>query len=462
MRVEPLKGFRRFKSPHPRLKQLVQELVMPTYRIAIVGAGPAGYFSAQALQNSQDEERTFAIDLFERLPTPWGLVRSGVAPDHPKIKTVAKVFEKIANDPNFRLFGNVELGRDVSIEQLKENYDAVILATGTSVGRKLGIPGEDLIGSLSAADFVSWYNGHPDYVNCHIPLNGKNAIVIGAGNVAMDCGRMLALDPAELDSTDIADHALVALHQSFIRNVTIVGRRGPEHAAFTSPEIRELPKLEYTDVLIAQSEIESAKVRVAEQLEANKELRNNLEAMLEVSQAPAKNHERKLAINFLLTPLEIIGSEKVESIRFARNEVMNDKVSATSEIIDLPCDLVITAIGYQVLPIPGIEFAHGKVINENGFVADNLYVVGWAKRGPSGVIGTNKSDSSEVVKLLLEKLPSAAKQNSDISKIFAKHQVVTQSGWQKINKAEVGQGEAIGKPRRKLTAWSDLLSLGRE
>jgi ferredoxin--NADP+ reductase len=435
---------------------------MPTYRIAIVGAGPAGYFSAQALQNSQDEERTFTIDLFERLPTPWGLVRSGVAPDHPKIKTVAKVFEKIASDPNFRLFGNVELGRDISIEQLKENYDAVILATGSSVGRKLEIPGEDLAGSLSAADFVPWYNGHPDYVNVAVPLNGKNAIVIGAGNVAMDCGRMLALDPAELDSTDTADYALTAMHLSSIRNVTIVGRRGPEHAAFTSPEIRELPKLENTDVLIAQSEIESAKERVAEELEGNKELRNNLEAMLEVSQSESKNHERKLAINFLLTPLEIIGKETVEAIRFVRNEVINDKVTATSEIIEMPCDLVISAIGYQALPIPGVEITSGKVVNENGFVADNLYVVGWGKRGPSGVIGTNKSDSSEVIKLLIEKLPAAAKEDSDISKIFTNHQVITQSGWQKINKTEVEQGEQVGKPRRKVTDWKDLLSLGQE
>ena len=452
----------RFKSSRLRQEQLVQEPVMPTYRIAIVGAGPAGYFSAQALQNSQDENRVFAIDLFERLPTPWGLVRSGVAPDHPKIKTVAKVFEKIAGDPNFRLFGNVELGRDVSIEQLKENYDAVILATGSSVGRKLGIPGEELAGSLSAADFVPWYNGHPDYVNVAVPLNGTNAIVIGAGNVAMDCGRMLALDPRELDSTDTADHALAELHESAIRNVIIVGRRGPEHAAFTSPEIRELPKLENTDVIISNSEIEAAKIRVAGELEENKELRNNLEALLEVSQTPPKNSERKLAINFLLTPLEIIGNEKVEAIRFTRNEVIDGKVSGTSEIIEMPCDLIITAIGYQVLPIPGAEFANGKVINENGFVSGNLYVVGWAKRGPSGVIGTNKSDSSEVIKLLIGKLPPAAKENSDISKTFANHQVITQSGWQKINKTEVEQGEAVGKPRRKVAVWKDLLSLGQQ
>lgn len=435
---------------------------MPTYRIAIVGAGPAGYFSAQALQNSQDENRVFAIDLFERLPTPWGLVRNGVAPDHPKIKSVAKVFEKIAGDPNFRLFGNVELGRDISIEQLKENYDAVILATGSSVGRTLGIPGEELPGSLSSADFVPWYNGHPDYVNCNVPLIGKNAIVIGAGNVAMDCGRMLALDPAKLDCTDTADYALAAFHQSSIRSVTIVGRRGPEHAAFTSPEIRELPKLENTDVIISNSEIEAAKTRVAGELEENKELRNKLEALLEVSQSESKSNERTLAINFLLTPLKITGNKKVEAIRFARNQVINNKVSETTEIIEMPCDLVISAIGYQVLSIPGVKIANGRIVNENGFVADNLYVVGWAKRGPNGVIGTNKSDSSEVIKLLLEKLPSAAKENMDIAKILTSHQVITQSGWQKINKAEVEQGETVGKPRRKLTVWSDLISLGQE
>lgn len=435
---------------------------MQRYKIAVVGAGPAGYFSVQALQNSQDENRVFSIDLFERLPTPWGLVRSGVAPDHPKIKTVAKVFEKIASDPNFRLFGNIEIGRDISIEQLKENYDAVILATGSSIGRKLGIPGENLRGSLSAADFVPWYNGHPDYVNVAVPLNGKNAIVIGAGNVAMDCGRMLALDPAKLDCTDTADYALAAFHQSSIRSVTIVGRRGPEHAAFTSPEIRELPKLENTDVIISNAEIEAAKTRVAGELEENKELRNKLEALLEVSQSESKSNERTLAINFLLTPLKITGNKKVEAIRFARNQVINNKVSETTEIIEMPCDLVISAIGYQVLSIPGVKIANGRIVNENGFVADNLYVVGWAKRGPNGVIGTNKSDSSEVIKLLLEKLPSAAKENMDIAKILTSHQVITQSRWQKINAAEVEQGETVGKPRRKVTSWKDLLSLGQE
>ena len=213
---------------------------MAHYSIAIVGAGPAGYFTAQAFQNAQSEDRTFVIDLFERLPTMWGLVRSGVAPDHPKIKTVAKVFEKVAAEPNFRLFGNIEIGKDIDIEDLTSRYDAVVMCTGSAIGRKLGIPGEDLIGSISAAEFVPWYNAHPDYADLEIDLSGDTAVVIGAGNVAMDCARILAINPSELDTTDTAEHALAHLHASNIRKVYIAGRRGVEHAAFTAPELREI------------------------------------------------------------------------------------------------------------------------------------------------------------------------------------------------------------------------------
>ena len=223
---------------------------MAKYSIAIVGAGPSGYFAAQALQNLETEDLKFAIDLIERLPTPWGLVRSGVAPDHPKIKSVSKVFEKIATAGNVSLFGNVEVGRDISLDTLKDKYDAVVIASGTSLGKKLGIPGEDLPNSLSAADFVPWYNGHPDYVDTNLDLNSDTAIVIGAGNVAMDCARMLALDPTELDATDTADHAIAALKKSKIRKVYICARRGAEFAAFTAPELRELPDLEHTNVII--------------------------------------------------------------------------------------------------------------------------------------------------------------------------------------------------------------------
>jgi len=266
---------------------------LTVFRIAIVGAGPAGYFAAQALQNLQNDERSFSIDMIERLPTPWGLVRSGVAPDHPKIKTVSKVFEKIATSEGFQLFCNVELGKDISIEELTNNYDAVVIATGTNKGRKLGIPGEHLRGSLSAAEFVPWYNAHPDYVNVDVPLDTDTAVVIGAGNVALDVARMLALEPKELDCTDTANHALDDLHKSSIRTVHVFGRRGPEHAAFTSPELRELPKLEHTDVEIGECDIEDALTRVGGAGEIAKEVKSNLDAMMAI----AKQKRRAMNVN---------------------------------------------------------------------------------------------------------------------------------------------------------------------
>ena len=380
---------------------------MPSYKVAIVGAGPAGYFAAQALQNLQTEELQFTIDMIERLPTPWGLVRSGVAPDHPKIKTVAKVFEKIATAGNFRLFGGVELGADISIEQLKEMYDAVVIATGSSIGKKLGIPGEDLPGSISAAQFVPWYNAHPDFADFNVDLNGSTAVVIGAGNVAMDVARMLALEPSELDTTDTADHAIDALKASAIREVVISARRGPEHAAFTSPELRELPKLEHTNVLMAKSDIEAAIVRAGSEIE--KETKSNLDAMLLISEKEATGHDRTMKFQFLATPVEIKGS--------------------------------------------------GKVVNNEGRVSENLYVVGWAKRGPSGVIGTNKSDAADVMKLLLEDL-KAAKNSGDISELLPANKIISQANWEAINAAEIAAGEPLGKPRRKAVTREELLSLG--
>jgi ferredoxin--NADP+ reductase len=431
-----------------------------TYRVAIVGAGPAGYFTAQALNNSCDNDQNFLIDMFDRLPTPWGLVRSGVAPDHPKIRTVTKVFEKIAAEPNYRYFGNVELGRDVHISDLEKLYDVVVLATGTSLGKKLGIPGEDLPGVISAADFVPWYNGHPDYVDVNPSLTGKYALVIGAGNVAMDCGRMLALVPHELSSTDIADHALEVFHNSSISDVTIVGRRGPEHAAFTSPELRELPKLDQTDVFIDSQQITEAIARVGNRMESEKDLRSNLEAMREIAHAEHRGNERRLSLAFLLTPLEILGDGKVERVRFSVNKVIDDKVIATDESIDLPCDLLISAIGYEGLEIPGVSNERGRIANNDGRVREGVYVVGWAKRGPSGVIGTNKSDSSEVVKKIIAELPATPKGAVDISGSLSGGKVVTHDGWSAINAAELSAGQALGRPRRKVVSWSELLSLG--
>jgi ferredoxin--NADP+ reductase len=423
---------------------------MPQYKVAIVGAGPAGYFAAQALQNLQSEELQFSIDMIERLPTPWGLVRSGVAPDHPKIKTVAKVFEKIATAGNFRLFANVELGTDVSIEQLKDMYDAVVIATGSAVGKKLGIPGEDLPGSISAAHFVPWYNAHPDFADFKIDLNCETAVVIGAGNVAMDVARMLALEPSELDPTDTADHAIDALKASAIREVVISARRGPEHAAFTSPELRELPKLEHTNVLMAKSDIEAAIDRAGSEIE--KDTKSNLDAMLLISEKEATNHDRTMKFQFLATPVEIKGADKVEEVVFQK--------TGSDEKFSIKCGLVITAIGYEAASIPGVPYERGKVVNNEGRVSENLYVVGWAKRGPSGVIGTNKSDAADVMKLLVEDLKEA-KNNGGISEILPADKFVSQANWEAINAAEIAAGEPLGKPRRKFVSREELYQIAR-
>ena len=421
---------------------------MSSYKVAIVGAGPAGYFAAQALQNLQTEELQFSIDMIERLPTPWGLVRSGVAPDHPKIKTVSKVFEKVANAGNFRLFGDVELGTDISIEQLKDMYDAVVIATGSAIGKKLGIPGEDLPGSISCAEFVPWYNAHPDFHDIDVPLDCETAIVIGAGNVAMDVARMLALEPSELDATDTADHAIAALKASAIRKVVLSARRGPEHAAFTSPELRELPKLEHTNVFMAKPDIEAAIVRAGSEIE--KDTKSNLDAMLLISEKEATSHARTMKFQFLATPVEIKGNARVEEVVFQR--------TGSDERFSIKCGLVITAIGYEAASIPGIPYERGKVVNNEGRVAENLYVVGWAKRGPSGVIGTNKSDSTEVMKLLVEGLKTA-KTNGDVTNLLKDKSHVSQEKWEAINASEVAAGEPLGKPRRKFVHRKDLLNI---
>jgi ferredoxin--NADP+ reductase len=418
--------------------------VLLKFKVAIVGAGPAGYFAAQALQNLANEDRSFEIDMIERLPTPWGLVRSGVAPDHPKIKTVAKVFEKIASHETFRLFANVEIGSEISIAQLQEKYDAVIIATGSSLGKTLGIPGENLRGSLSAAVFVPWYNAHPDFVGVDTPLDADTAVVIGAGNVAMDVARMLALEPNELDPTDTADHAIDAFKESNIRKVYISARRGPEHAAFTSPELRELPKLEHTNVVMNKSDIEAAIMRAGD--EPEKDVKSNLDAMLLIAENPKTEHERTMEFLFQHTPKEILGTDRVEGVVY----------STPNGDVTIKCGLVITAIGYQAQGIEGVPYENGKVINNDGHVQDNLYVVGWAKRGPSGVIGTNKSDAAAVMELLVSGL-KAPKTAGDISELITHQVVVSQGDWEKINEAEVAAGEAKGKPRVKSVEREALL-----
>ena len=430
------------------------------YRISIVGAGPAGYFTAQALQNAQTDGLTFQIDMIERLPTPWGLVRSGVAPDHQKIKTVSKVFEKIAKEPNFRLFANVEMGKDISLRDLREHYDAVVLSTGASKGRRLGIPGEDLSNSLSAADFVPWYNAHPDYANTEVDLSCGTAVVLGAGNVAMDVARLLAIDPTELDPTDVAEHALLKLKESNIRTVIICGRRGPEHAAFTAPELRDLPKLENTDVYIDEKQIKDATERINIGGEIEKDLKNNLEAMKLIAKQSKKGVNRKLKIKFLSTPIEIKGNKKVEEVVFTINKVENGRVISTNETFAIKTGLVITAIGYDSVEYPGITIENGRINNIAGHIEHNVYTTGWAKRGPTGVIGTNKSDSSDVVNLIIENLKEPKVSGGITALLKSGHEVIDQLAWEKINASEVISGEIAGKPRVKEVKREKLINLG--
>jgi len=432
-----------------------------TYKVAIVGAGPAGYFTAQAFQQAQRDDLLFAIDMIERLPTPWGLVRSGVAPDHPKIKSVSKVFENIAKEPNFRLFANVELGKDVSLKDLRDQYDVVVLATGAPRGRKLGIPGEELKNSLSAAEFVPWYNAHPDFVDVEVDLSGDTAVVIGAGNVAMDVARILAIDPTELDTTDVAEHALAKLKQSNIRTVIICGRRGPEHAAFTAPELRDLQKLENTDVYIDSKQIQEATKHIEEMDEVEKYLRSNIEAMKAIAAHEKKGVARKLEIKFLSTPIEIKGNDKVVEIRFQRNKTDSGKVIATNETFSIKTGIVITAIGYDSCEYHGVSIESGRVSNIAGHVDHNVYVVGWAKRGPTGVIGTNKSDSTDVVDLIIENLKESKSSVGITALLKSGHEVIDQTAWEKINASEVISGEIVGKPRLKEVDWKRLINLGR-
>ena len=421
---------------------------MLQFKVAIVGAGPAGYFAAQALQNAADADRSFQIDMIERLPTPWGLVRSGVAPDHQKIKTVSKVFEKIAADRYFRLLANVEVGRDVTIAQLQERYDAVIVATGSALGKHLGIPGEELRGSLSAAVFVPWYNAHPDFTSVDIPLDTDTAIVIGAGNVAVDVARMLAQEPSELERTDTADYALTALKAGGIRRVLVSARRGPEHAAFSSPELRELLRLKHTDVLMQKSDIDAAVIRAGDG--ADKDVRSNLDAMRLIEETSKGERERSLEFLFHHTPRQILGTDRVEGVVF----------STPNGDVTIQCGLVITAIGYQAQEIDGVPYESGKVVSIAGRVRDNMYVVGWAKCGPVGVIGTNKSDAAAVVGMLISDLQNP-KNREDITDLLTHKTVVSQEDWQRINQAEVAAGEPLGKPRRKLLHRDHMLAVSK-
>ena len=388
-------------------------------RVAIVGSGPAGFYAAEQLLKREDVAVT--VDMFDRLPTPFGLVRAGVAPDHPKIKSVIRVYEKTAARDGFQFFGNVEIGADVSVAELEQRYHAVISAYGTAVDRQLGIPGEDLPGSHSATEFVNWYNAHPDFADHDFDLSVKRAVVIGNGNVAADVARMLALPHGELNITDTANHAISKLADSGVEEIVVLGRRGPAQAAFTNPEVRELGELTDADIVIdpAEMELDPASRAYFESDDCDPTNRRNVEIFTEFSQRSPEGKPKRVVMRFCCSPVEIRGEGRVESIVIGRNALEADESGRiravdTGEREEIECGLVLRSIGYKGTGLEGIPFdaARGLIPNESGRVLDpesgdqvaGHYAVGWIKRGPSGVIGTNKKDALDTVGSIFDDL----------------------------------------------------------
>ena len=435
------------------------------YRVAVVGAGPAGYYAAQHLLAS--EAPVVAVDMFDRLPTPWGLVRAGVAPDHPRIKSVSAQFAEIASHPRYRFFGNVEFGRDVSRQDLLSRYDAVLYAIGARSERKLNIPGENLPGSLAASDFVAWYNGHPDHAALAPDLSGTRAVVIGNGNVAIDVARMLLLPPEALRETDTADHAIAAFASSTIREVTIIGRRGPAQATFTTPELRELADIEGLDVGIDEPDL--LDVPLPDEIPDVKRIQRNINALRKYG-AGSSTGERRMRFRFLRSPVELVGSDRVEGVVASVNalETVNGRVRAvdTGRTETIPADLVVRAVGYRGLPLPGVPFddASATIPNDLGIVAggDREYVAGWIKRGPSGVIGTNRGDGEESADSLIANLAGASRAAAPEAICDWLRQVcpgaIDHAGWTAIDRHETIAGEASGRPRVKLVTIDDMLA----
>jgi ferredoxin--NADP+ reductase len=428
-------------------------------RVAVVGSGPAGFYAAGALLAA---ERPVEVDLIERLPTPWGLVRLGVAPDHPKLKTVSRAFERIAEQPGFRFLGNVEVGRDLQHADLVRLYDAVIYAVGAQTDRRLGIPGEDLPGSWAATEFVAWYNGHPDYQQLAFDLDVERAVVIGNGNVALDVARMLALTRAELAPTDATDASIEAIASSPIREIVVVGRRGPAQASFTTPELQEMGELAGADVAVDAGELEGAQPR-----DANAE--RNLAVLREFAARPARGKPRRVVFRFFRSPLAIVGSERVEAVELARTELDEYERAVPTGVRErLACGLVFRSVGYLGLALPGVPFdpRSGTIPNEGGRVAPGVYCAGWIKRGASGVIGTNKKDAAETVGALLEdaaagrleRKPEASAAAVDALLAARGVRVVEYPGWLAIDEVERAAGEKLGRPRVKLCSWSELLA----
>jgi ferredoxin/flavodoxin---NADP+ reductase len=443
-------------------------------RIAVVGSGPAGFYAAGALL---DAETPVEVDMIERLPTPWGLVRLGVAPDHPKLKTVSRAYERIALKPGFRFLGNVEVGRDLTHADLTRLYDAVVYAVGAQSDRRLDIPGEDLAGSWSATEFVAWYNGHPDFQELPFDLDVERAVVIGNGNVALDVARMLALTPEELAPTDTTDPAIDAIGGSTIRDIVVVGRRGPAQASWTTQELKEMGELAGADVVVNADELELDPVSAAS-LEHDTNARRNMDVLREFAARERTGKPVTVRFLFFRSPVALHGDDKVEAIELARNRLEEREgrlvAVATDEHETLECGLVFRSVGYRGVPLPQLPFDErrgtirnegGRVVADDGDHVEGVYCAGWIKRGPTGIIGTNKKDATETVELLLEDVregrlihkPSAT--SAAVEELLAERdaRVVLYSGWGAIDEVERGAGEKLGRPRIKLRTWDELL-----
>ena len=448
-------------------------------RVAVVGSGPAGFYAAAALL---DAEAPIEVDMIERLPTPWGLVRLGVAPDHPKLKTVSRAFERTAQKPGFRFFGNVEVGRDLSHADLTRLYDAVIYAFGAQSDRRLGIPGEDLPGSWSATELVAWYNGHPDFQELEFDLNVERAVVIGNGNVALDVARMLALTPEELAPTDTTDPAIEAIGSSTIREIVVVGRRGPAQASWTTQELKELGELAGADVFVDPAELELDPASEAS-LEHDTNSKRNLEVLREFASREPTGKPVTVRLRFLASPVALHGEDRVESIELVRNrlEDQDGRLVAvpTDDHETLECGLVFRSVGYRGVGLPELPFdeRRGTIRNELGRVVDaggnhvaRSYCAGWIKRGPTGIIGTNKKDAAETVAQLLEDIDAGRIAHREevtpeaAEALIAERDVraVMYPGWTSIDELERAAGEKLGRPRVKLRTWDELLEAAEQ
>jgi ferredoxin--NADP+ reductase len=456
-------------------------------RVAIVGSGPAGFYAAGHLLKSKSHpDLCVQVDMYDRLPTPWGLVRGGVAPDHPNIKAVSRVYEKTAAHPEFRFYGNVEYGRDVRRDDLRDCYHALIYAVGSQTDRRIGIPGEDLPGSWAATEFVAWYNGHPDYRDLEFDLSHERAVVIGNGNVATDVARMLALTREELAETDVADHALEVLAESKVREIVVLGRRGPAQVAFTNPELLELGEMTAADVFVDPSDLELDPLSEAfiESDEATTRAKKNVEILSGYAAREPTGKPRRIVLRFLVSPVEILGDERVAGIRICHNELVADESGAlrarpTEAVEEIECGLVFRSIGYRGTPLEDLPFDErrcvipsegGRIVADGGSPLTGEYVVGWIKRGPTGIIGTNKRDAQETVDRLLEDvdagrlLEPADPDRESLDALLAERAPdhVTYAGWEAIDRAEKSAGEPHGRPRVKLCSFEELLDAARE